>query len=290
MGRKLILTGTKLTNLSAPKLATVDPMEIYGSMLLVDHAHPKATHSKTTLPANAAVFENLLSVKAKELIGANADVAGVHGVGGSFNAGAGSTLLERTPKGGIHAVVSPTATVSQGYWRVSPSADVRAYMLANLTHNFYISVWGRMTKAPTLPSGGAMGPRFEIAKTLQPSSNYHSLMLENNGARKYGAIGALGAARYSIEDSAWAGTIPANSGDMYIRAGVGASSGWNYTVDMQKTQGGFVHYRFYMEDLTVSGRSYAAADALDAQLYTKQVLTSGGRYYGDTFTDPATVV
>jgi len=50
-----------------------------------------------------------------------------------------------------------------------------------------------------------------------------------------------------------------------------------------------VIYRAYMEDLQVSGRSYAAVDAIDFEQFTKHVLTAGGRYYGDTYTDPATI-
>lgn len=53
--------------------------------------------------------------------------------------------------------------------------------------------------------------------------------------------------------------------------------------------GAFLFYRAYIEDLTVSGRSYAAVDALDYAEYTKQVTTAGGRYYADTYTDPATI-
>jgi hypothetical protein len=51
-----------------------------------------------------------------------------------------------------------------------------------------------------------------------------------------------------------------------------------------------VFWRGYVEDLTVSGRTYAEADAIDIAEFTKQVLTSGGRYYGDTIvTAPSTI-
>lgn len=50
-----------------------------------------------------------------------------------------------------------------------------------------------------------------------------------------------------------------------------------------------VIYRMYLEDLTVSGRTHAQVEALDHALYTKEVLTEGGRYYGDTYTSPATL-
>jgi len=51
-----------------------------------------------------------------------------------------------------------------------------------------------------------------------------------------------------------------------------------------------VLYRLYIEDLTVSGRSYADVDALDLLGYQQQVLSPEGRYSADTIlTNPATV-
>jgi hypothetical protein len=40
---------------------------------------------------------------------------------------------------------------------------------------------------------------------------------------------------------------------------------------------------------TVSGRTYEQVAAIDQALYTKEVLTAGGRYYGDTYTNPTTI-
>jgi len=39
----------------------------------------------------------------------------------------------------------------------------------------------------------------------------------------------------------------------------------------------------YLEDLTVSGRTYADVDALDNALYT-EAFGAGGAYSGDTYT------
>lgn len=47
-------------------------------------------------------------------------------------------------------------------------------------------------------------------------------------------------------------------------------------------------YRFVLEDLTVTGRSFATADAIDAAQFAAAFGT-GGRYNGDTYTDPATI-
>lgn len=51
----------------------------------------------------------------------------------------------------------------------------------------------------------------------------------------------------------------------------------------------FIFYRLYVEDLTVSGRSYVTIDAIDLALYQAAVLTSTGRYYSDTYSAPSTV-
>ncbi len=67
------------------------------------------------------------------------------------------------------------------------------------------------------------------------------------------------------------------------------------TVDATTTAGNkdkadsHIIYRVYLEDLTVSGRTHTDVDAIDYAYYTRQVLTAGGRYYGDTYTNPTSV-
>jgi hypothetical protein len=58
MGRKIVLTGTKLTDLAAPKLADVDPIESPGSLLLIDPMHPAGSWS-AGVPATATTVPNL---------------------------------------------------------------------------------------------------------------------------------------------------------------------------------------------------------------------------------------
>lgn len=47
-------------------------------------------------------------------------------------------------------------------------------------------------------------------------------------------------------------------------------------------------YRVYLEDLTISGRTYATVEAADGALFTAAFGT-GGRFNGDTFTNPTTI-
>lgn len=64
----------------------------------------------------------------------------------------------------------------------------------------------------------------------------------------------------------------------------GAGSGAN-----KDKAASWIFRRLYLEDLTVSGRTYDQVAAIDQALYTKEVLTAGGRYYGDTYTNPTTI-
>ncbi|MBD7153500.1 hypothetical protein HPO45_27130, partial [Klebsiella pneumoniae] len=52
----------------------------------------------------------------------------------------------------------------------------------------------------------------------------------------------------------------------------------------------FIFYRFYMEDLTVSGRSYATVDALDQALFDEAFYSSTGRYRNDHFSAPNVII
>ncbi len=49
-----------------------------------------------------------------------------------------------------------------------------------------------------------------------------------------------------------------------------------------------VYYRFYLEDLTISGRTYAQVEALDKAVFDA-AFAAGGRYNGDTWTSPTTL-
>lgn len=45
----------------------------------------------------------------------------------------------------------------------------------------------------------------------------------------------------------------------------------------------YILYRMYLEDLTVSGRTYAQVDAIDYAMW-QTAFSAGGKFYGDTFT------
>lgn len=289
MGRKLVLTGTKLTDLTAPKIVTIDRMEAPGSLILVDPAHPAGPWA-SGLYADAAVVPNLFAANAVAVAGAGADVLKM---GRGADWGTSKGMLERSGKGGLHAVPSPTLATSAGGKLYITAADaLEAYLLANPTHQYFFSSWSRTTKAAAA-AGASNNIIYSSAANATPGANYLAYAHFN------GTTGAAGTARQGTNvtgprisntaPAAWTGTRAADAASMFTTIFSAVNTSWAFSDTKVRELGASVHYRFYLEDLTVSGRSYAEADAIDFAEYTKHVLTAGGRYYGDTYTNPTTI-
>jgi hypothetical protein len=208
--------------------------------------------------------------------------------------------LERTAKGGLHGIVSQATALAagDGFMPTLPTA-IRAYLAANTGHAFYVSYWDRITRinAGNISAVGAYthgvvgNTSADFLGTqradLWQVSNPNAAVIENkHGANAVGPRhGAAG--------------LPANASTMKTVKVYQAGPSWGAPANSINNAAiatrnnnwpSFVAYRFTLEDLTVSGRSYAQALAADTAEYTKQVLTAGGRYYGDTTpTDPATI-
>lgn len=282
MGKKLVLQGVKLTGPDAPVLPDIDPIESTGSLLLFDWTHPANTLPADVVPAHDSVLPNLLQSKADALTGGPA-----HLLAGYPSVAAETGLFERSGKGGMHGVVSPTLAKGPTHWRGDGNDALNQYFIDNPFHEFYFSVWGFDTKPAT---GGVRGVRAEVTRTVTPSHNTMLIMSDSHHDRVSPA--GIGPALYQKSASYWEndsheGATPSNTRTRLVQTGT--SSGYNYMDTQRQQQGGFIHYRTYVEDLTISGRSYQEVSDLDSSLFTAAVLTPGGRYHGDTFTDPTTV-
>lgn len=289
MGRKIVLTGTTLTDPTAPRLAIVDPIESAGSLYLMDITHP-TDPMPAGVPANGASIPNLFSGTLVALHGSGADDPSFV-VGGNINNGTLGSI-ERSGKGGIHVIVSQAnaLTATDGA-RIDFGPTLAAYVSANTGHDYYLSIWDRQTRANvdatnyTLDYSTANPRTLGIAQASGSAGWQHgsraTLGYRNLGnalAPRFASIAVDGADATDNADSGlpvWgAPATTYNSAVLASRNGKWPS---------------FVFYRCYIEDLTVSGRTYAEVDAIDYALYQKEVLNPGGRYYGDTFTDPVTI-
>lgn len=293
MGRKIVLTGTTLTDTTAPRLATVDPMESAGSLLLIDYAHPKNTLDEG-VPEGGAAIPNLMAGNLATLSGESGDALdGTFHIGGDIDNG---TLgkVERSGKGGIHVIVSQANALASGDGvAVQAPEALYAYLAANPSHHYYISAWDRLTRADKKTGSTSAYLYSSGSNTTAGLVNVYAVnAFTPGGWLQVTAPGnVVGRRRTAIAVTGFV----ANLGHTAQRSGFPLWGAPANTMNAQllstrnKNWPSFIAYRLYVEDLTVSGRTHTEVDALDQALYHKHVLTPGGRYHGDTFTDPATI-
>lgn len=303
MGRQLIITGLKLTDLSAPKLVVTDPIESAGSLLLLDATHPTGAWP-AGVGASGSALRNVLWEKAKAVYGAGTEASLAASLSHAGMSGANG-LLERSSKGGLHGLVSQSAglvsAVNTPYARISFDIELRKWLFNHPDNDLYISVWGRITRgyksgaidgtytndaASALielnqGSGSqrfALGQKAALMNTLGSMNNNNSEKVA--GPQFMNAASGGWSAAPATEPAIQTGLVcfgNAGSNNTYTSAPMAVKSRWP----------SWIVYRVYVEDLTVSGRTYQQVHDIDYAQYQKHVLTAGGRYYGDTFTDPA---
>lgn len=301
MGRKLILTGTKLTDPTAPVLPSVDLiMPTAGALLFLDPTHPSnpwPTFDLNNTALSTVSLPNLAAAQAKALIPAGTDF----GLGARYYKNASMTndgvnsKIERTGKGALHVAFSQSRTENAfaREVRIRSGEDISAYCFANKGHSFYVSYWGRQTRgakaftagAPQHSSGNGSNNFFgfytrptSAGEVAYPTTNPPRTAWSHDGA--YSSATLVGAAPL-FQDVGIANASAAASvfiDPLTMVAPADPSSGLNMN--------SMIFYGFYMEDLTVSGRTYAQVNALVRAKYERDVKTTGGRYFGDTYTAP----
>lgn len=288
-GRVWILSDIEFTDTSAPILLTVDPVESVGSLALIEPQHP-ITQWASGVPTTGYNAPNLMKDFARSLGIASPETAAV-----IYNSGMVSPvgLVERSARGGLHGIVSKVnVPASRSGFKVELSDAIKSYILANPTHKFFSSVWRKVTRP------GVSEAFTGVHNASAGTSNYLFLNdcstdrpLSGAGTKYIGSRSinrnAVGNSLLNIGVDGFSGTTPASIATLLARA---CSWGNNPGVPGSATgHASDIFYRFYLEDLTVSGRTYAAVDALDNEQFEKHMMTAGGRYFGDTFTAPSTL-
>lgn len=201
---------------------------------------------------------------------------------------------ELTPKGGLHIAARQDGAVTnyQGY-QISLPTLIANYMLANVNNDYYVSLWMRTTRAAVEPMSAVGYPLLAITDTTSATGNYLALLSSiapNStnllGRRESAGLNGTGNQIRNMARSAPIGTVDD------IRAEFiswGANGAWSSSlVSNPDDLPSWCLYRAYVEDLTVSGRTYAQVDALDLAAYTA-AFAAGGRFNGDTLTPAATL-
>lgn len=290
IGKKMSLPGVVFTDTSAPQALLYDKIESSGSLFLMDVGSPLGAFSG--IPVNGGSVPNILAPIARGIIGAasSATLTGAVATTGNL---AGQFLVERSAKGGVHGIISQTAQVASCNMIFSLPSEIRDYIYSKrVTNSFYISSWSKITRA-TL-SSPAPQSHFDFA-----ASTTNLLFITPAGPfnPEPGAIGLGRKISPAASDTAVSTPV-----DRFVSGGVHGvtGAGPNATDSVRFGLGTFgpwasfntnkapsrIEYRFYVEDLTVSGRTYAEVEALDFALF-QEAFAVGGKFYGDTYTAPS---
>lgn len=279
-----VIHGHPLGVFTGAPVGTKDPIISSGSLFLVDMLK---SWPSSTPPVSGSVIGNVAWQQAATLIGSGTESTLA---GELTNTGAPDEILfQMSGKGGLHGICSQLTMESTDNAYINAPQLIRDYIMSRLTlDEFYVSRWSRITRQATITNAET----FQLSSASTPGSIYSIKFAENaniptpgRGPVLSGGVEQLGNSFRNASRVTFNGTPPTTANSLALREIWGTqSSTW------QNKANSHITYRLYVENLTVSGRSYATVDALDFALYTADVLTSGGRYYGDTFNDPATVL
>lgn len=293
MGTVLRIPGAQIGAAPTPPASALLDGVSAGPLLLLYPGHPDG--ALEAIPATSGPIMNLAHDLAQATIGSD---PGTPVITNGISAGSAKAKAELTSKGGIHVMQSLTAQASpyELFDVGLGGAGALAYLNANPTHDYYLGVWYRVTRAGSYSSNahffaglqkgtpvGVAGDRWlMVGPTNAGVQTYHPTSA--SGLRSAGTPVERKDGTSAPTYFAGIGTTDAPASfaalNRIIRLGAQASSTLNALSSV-------VVYRVYLEDLTASGRTAADLAAIDLGEYVEEVLTVGGQYFGDTWSDPA---
>ncbi|ATC25220.1 hypothetical protein [Caulobacter vibrioides] len=281
-----------------------DPGISAGTLFLMDGAHSKGAF--TGVPANGGSIPNIAASAAAELTGAAP--ATLNGLVTFARESTSTLLVERTTKLGLHGLPSQSAqTIANNGWFFTLPNAIRDYIWGLVpTGGLYVSLMSCKTREYT-GSPAAPQSHAHIHSATAATTNYllHSLggqaPVPISGSQLIGKTPASPPAvntsmLSAIGVSNWTGTKPSSGANTITGFGVGIFGSWS-SLNINKGDG-IVLYRIKVEDLTNTRRAnngaggtlaeeYAAALARDQEDFNT-FFGVGGKFNGDTWTNPAT--
>jgi hypothetical protein len=285
------------TNLKFPA-TLLDPVLAPGAILLADMAHPNNPVAVPATVADNMIIPNIAYQQAVTLAGGSnhADWLARAGTGMVVTGGTPEAKLEKSGKGGLHVIMSRTNDISgRGFFvgERAKSTKLTQYLLANPGHTYGLWLWERCTQVGL---ASTPEPVSSILYNNGVGTNDIAWRMDRAASTGPSAISsadpslpqAVGNRRRGIATTGYSGAVPTSDLNVHLLAWVIGNQIEGSTT-LHKSRSAIL-YRLYLEDLTVSGRTFAQVDALDAAQWTAAIGT-GGRYEAatETFTDPATV-
>ncbi|MFC3581092.1 hypothetical protein [Sphingomonas hylomeconis] len=283
-----------------------DPRIDAGTLLLLDPAHSQTIADgmpKATAPANNQRWPNLAWKPAARLTGKTKDDRALLDPVLSLSGFAPDELkIERTPAGALHGITSPTLLDNgdAAFFDIPTAIEKYFFDFGGdypvSDHQFYISLWIYITR-PASTVTNPTQPYFYISTaTGNPieAAMYPTQLVPRAGQTIAGIgdvgnanVNTAGAQRLVVTPNQWANDKPANAAAVEARLGWGAFGGFGPYGVGGKTPS-FIFESLLIKDLTVTGKTFAQANAEDLAEWTAAHAV-GGRYYDHTVTtDPAT--
>ena len=281
MGNQITLSDVTFSDTSLPVLRD-DPILSNGSLILVDAGHSKGR--LPNVPSNGALINNIAGSIAAEIVG-SASVSPDIATGFTSNA----MIAELTAKGGLHVIKSKLNDINNTRFTLRIPAAIKAYLLANKSHSFYFSIWQQVTRK----FDAADMPLAVLAESAYTNDFLINIQVNGNpGGASTNLLGKAssldptamtGPAKHQLAISKATGAL-ANMAytDLFVFGGCPSAGVMNSALHKGGSQ---IMYRVYLEDLTVSGRTYADVKTLDDGLFLA-AFAPGGKFYGDAYSDP----
>lgn len=289
-----------INNPNAPSITLYDPIESRtGSLFLWDAQR----NPLSSVPTVGSTIPNLLN-----------DYPASTGktmsfIRGSMSAAEHNSYLatQLSAKNGVHFIVSQSHTVDVTgsntlFHGIAADDALLAAIYNNVSSsnkNLYVSIWERVTRI----SGAGVAPLF---KYFDSSASNYAAYLTSNKALPTVAAGSQSASKlnltyldpnivskpnaqqFCIKSLGGTGVTPTTP----FKLVNGIDTPWSGTAaggQAFNNSPSRIVYRIYVEDLTLSGRTYEQVKAIDDAEFNK-AFGVGGRFYGDTWSDPATIL
>lgn len=300
MPLQIIVPGANFdTNL--PVLNPIDDIVSAGSLFLFDAANPD---QEITLPTfdvtnTEVVLPNLVKDNAAVLCSADADDCTL--MQQTIANNANTIAAELTTAGGIHVATSRANQDSSGpnhyKWLAPNNSPISDYLKGVIDdHEIYISMWYRLTRENI-----AVSAAQAISYWAVNTSAYGWFGLASGIRGAYDGEGLTYLPRYpfnlqnasdvgrsTLLNAKIRGTMGAMDPNLVMNIfTAGNSDAWRGFNENASHSG--ILYRLYIEDLTVSGRTYEEVSALDEALYD-QAFSAGGVYSSDGYSVPSGMV
>lgn len=294
MGLKVKLTDTVFTDLTLPKLYP-DAVMSAGSLYLIDLSHPNGYDNGVLAPTAGTLIPNVAYETAAALIGSG-DRTSLSPTLTISIPSPSNYKVEFSAKKGLHALISQVNIAAAQSVKLTIPAAIQAYLYNNPNRQYFVSYWSRVTRAALTQvtadlgffqaSSGVNNVFSFVDKEIHPLTSPQRLGFHSVPAIANAPIPAGNSYR-NVGFTGVEGTLPV-IGSMFGAWKAGAEPSTYSSAEAGKAKS-VILYRIYIEDLTASGRTYAQADALDYAQY-QAAFGVGGRFAGDSFTDPATLL